>query len=208
MFEDKKIHFVLKCVVVALLLVLAVPAVTFNWAICHDGILGISSGRFFSEYRFDVIYSSGAFDQGGLTKLVVFIFAMELLAALCYVLSVSISRSRWWRVVCFAMVLAFFIAPVGINLLYSWELARYIAVMGITSMRIVGTLLSVLFFFVPMACLAGCIMGIKSTKRIFRAAIGYMLVAGVVFMTVNAAARKSISCHPRPTIIYPYNIHL
>ena len=208
MLENKKIRFVLKCVAVALLLILAVPTVTFNWSICHDGILGIASGRFVSEYRFDVIYSSGAFDQGGLTKLVVFIFAMELLAVLCYALSVSISRSRWWRVVCVAMVMAFFIAPVGINLLYSWELSRYIAVMGVTSMRIVGALLSVLFSFVPMACLAECLMCIKSTKRIICAAIGCMLAACAVFMTVNAAARKSISCHPRPTIIYPYNIHL
>ena len=207
LFEDKKIRIVLKCVAMALLPILAVPAVSFNWWICHNAIQGIASGRFFSEYRFNVIYSSGAFDQGGLTKLVVFIFASELLAVFCYALSLSISRSRWWRVVCIAEVMAFFAAPVGINLLYSWELARYIAVMGITSMRIVGALLSVLFLFVPMACLAGCFIGGKSTKRIVCIAIGCMLVAGAVFMTVNAAARKSISCHPRPTIIYPYNVH-
>ena len=101
------------------------------------------------------------------------------------------------------MVLVLFIAPVGMNLLYSWELARYIAVMGITPKRIEGALLSVLFLFVPMACLAGCFIGIKSTKRIIYAAFGCVLVAGIVFMTVNAAARKSISCHPLPTIIYP-----
>lgn len=82
MFEDKKTLFVLKCVVVALLLVLAVLTMTFNWLICHDGIQDIVSGRFSSEYRFNVIYSGGAFDQGGLTKLVILIFAMELLAVL------------------------------------------------------------------------------------------------------------------------------
>ena len=136
LFEDKKIRIVLKCVVVALLLVLAVLTMTFNWSICHDGIQDIVSGRFSSEYRFNVIYSGGAFDQGGLTKLVILIFAMELLAVLCYALAVSISHSRWWRVVCIAMVLVLFIAPVGMNLLYSWELARYIAVMGITPKRI------------------------------------------------------------------------
>ena len=203
LFEDKKILFVLKCFAVALLLVLAVPTMMFNCSICHDGIQGIVSGRFSSEYRFNVIYSGGAFDQGGLTKLAILIFAMELLTVLCYALSVLISRSRWWRVVCIAMVLVFFVAPVGMNLLYSWELARYIAAMGITPMRIEGALLSVLFLFVPMACLAGCLMGIKSTKRIICAAIGCMLAACAVFMTVNAAARKSISCHPLPTIIYP-----
>ena len=186
------LRIVLKCVVVALLLVLAVLTMTFNWSICHDGI-----------QRFNVIYSGGAFDQGGLTKLVILIFAMELLAVLCYALAVSISHSRWWRVVCIAMVLVLFIAPVGMNLLYSWELARYIAVMGITPKRIEGALLSILFLFVPMACLAGCFIGIKSTKRIIYAAFGCVLVAGIVFMTVNAAARKSISCHPLPTIIYP-----
>lgn len=203
LLEDKKILFVLKCMAVALLLVLAVPTMMFNCSICHDGIQGIVSGRFSSEYRFNVIYSGGAFDQGGLTKLAILIFAMELLTVLCYALSVLISRSRWWRVVCIAMVLVFFVAPVGMNLLYSWELARYIAAMGITPMRIEGALLSVLFLFVPMACLAGCLMGIKSTKRIICAAIGCMLAACAVFMTVNASARKSISCHPLPTIIYP-----
>lgn len=203
LFEDKKIRIVLKCFAVALLLVLAVLTVTFNWSICHDGIQDIVSGRFSSEYRFNVIYSGGAFDQGGLTKLVILIFAMELLAVLCYALAVSISHSRWWRVVCIAMILVLFIAPVGMNLLYSWELARYIAVMGITPKRIEGALLSVLFLFVPMACLAGCFIGVKSTKRIIYAAFGCVLVAGIVFMTVNAAARKSISCHPLPTIIYP-----
>ena len=203
MLEDKKILFVLKCVVVALLLVLAVLTMTFNWSICHDGIQDIVSGRFSSEHRFNVIYSGGAFDQGGLTKLVILIFATELLVVLCYALAVSISRSRWWRVVCIAMTLVFFIAPVGMNLLYSWELARYIAVMGITSKRIEGALLSVLFMFVPMACLAGSLISIKSTKRVVCAAIGCVFVAGAVFITVNAAARKSISCHPLPTIIYP-----
>lgn len=118
LFEDKKIRIVLKCFAVALLLVLAVLTVTFNWSICHDGIQDIVSGRFSSEYRFNVIYSGGAFDQGGLTKLVILIFAMELLAVLCYALAVSISHSRWWRVVCIAMVLVLFIAPVGMNLLY------------------------------------------------------------------------------------------
>ena len=124
-------------------------------------------------------------------------------AVLGYGLSVSISSPRWWRMVCIAMVLAFFVAPVGMNLLYSWELARYIAVMGVTPKRIEGALLSVLLLFVPMACFAGCFMGVKSIKRIVYAAIVCMLVAGTVFMTVNAAARKSISCHPLPTIIYP-----
>ena len=88
------LRIVLKCVVVALLLVLAVLTMTFNWSICHDGIQDIVSGRFSSEYRFNVIYSGGAFDQGGLTKLVILIFAMELLAVLCYALAVSISHSR------------------------------------------------------------------------------------------------------------------
>ena len=117
--------------------------------------------------------------------------------------SLLVLRSRWWRVVCIAMTLVFFIAPVGMNLLYSWELARYIAVMGITSKRIEGALLSVLFMFVPMACLAECFIGVKSAKRIIYAAFWCMLAAGIVFMAVNAAACKSISCHPLPTNIYP-----
>jgi hypothetical protein len=203
LFEDNKIRIVLKCVVVALLLVLAVPTMMLNWSNWDDVIQGIVSGRFSSKYRFDLIYSGGAFDQGGLTKLVILIFAMELLTLLCYALSVLISRSRWWRVVCIAMTLVFFIAPVGMNLLYSWELARYIAVMGITPKRIEGALLSILFLFVPMACLAGCFIGVKSAKRIIYAAFWCMLAAGIVFMAVNAAACKSISCHPLPTNIYP-----
>ena len=203
MLADKKNPPWVKCIAVALLLILAVPTMMLNWSNWDDGIQGIVSGRFSSKYRFDLIYSGGAFDQGGLTKLVILIFAMELLAVLCYALAVSISHSRWWRVVCIAMVLVLFIAPVGMNLLYSWELARYIAVMGITPKRIEGALLSILFLFVPMACLAGSLISIKSTKRVVCAAIGCVFVAGAVFITVNAAARKSISCHPLPTIIYP-----
>ena len=203
LFEDKKIRFLLKCVAVALLLVLAVPAVTVNWSICHDSILGIVSGRFFAEYRFDVIYSSGAFDQGGLTKLVIFIFVMELLAVLCYALAVSISRLRWWRVVCITMVLAFFVAPVGMNLLYSWELARYIAVMGITPSRITGVRFAILFLFVPLVCLTGCFIGAKSIKRMAITIGTCLLVAYMMFMTVDAAARKSVSCHPRPKLCQP-----
>ena len=203
MAEGGKILFVVKCVAVALLLILAVPILPLNWLICHDGIQGIFSGRFFSEYRFDVIYGCGAFDQGGLAKLVICIFVMESFAMLGYGLSVSISRPRWWRIVCIAIVMAFFVVPVGMNLLYSWELARYIAVMGVTPNRIVGALLSVLFLFVPMACLAGCFIGVKSARRIIYAAFWCMLAAGIVFMAVNAAACKSISCHPLPTNIYP-----
>lgn len=203
MLADKKNPSWVKCIAVALLLILAVPTMMLNWSNWDDGIQGIVSGRFSSKYRFDLIYSGGAFDQGGLTKLVILIFATELLVVLCYALAVSISRSRWWRVVCIAMTLVFFIAPVGMNLLYSWELARYIAVMGITSKRIEGALLSVLFMFVPMACLAECFIGVKSAKRIIYAAFWCMLAAGIVFMAVNAAACKSISCHPLPTNIYP-----
>ena len=203
MLADKKNPPWVKCIAVALLLILAVPTMMLNWSNWDDGIQGIVSGRFSSKYRFDLIYSGGAFDQGGLTKLVILIFATELLVVLCYALAVSISRSRWWCVVCIVMTMVFFIAPVGMNLLYSWELARYIAVMGITPKRIEGALLSILFLFVPMACLAGSLISIKSTKRVVCAAIGCVFVAGAVFITVNAAARKSISCHPLPTIIYP-----
>ena len=69
--------------------------------------------------------------------------------------------------------------------------------------RIEGAMLSVLFMFVPMACLAECFIGVKSAKRIIYAAFWCMLAAGIVFMAVNAAACKSISCHPLPTNIYP-----
>ena len=99
--------------------------------------------------------------------------------------------------------LAAFAVPVAMSFIYSWELARYIAVMGITPNRIIGVRFAILFLFVPLACLTGCFAGAKPIKRVAIAAGACLLAAYMTFMAVDAAARKSISRHPRPGLCWP-----
>ena len=196
--------FILKWLALSLLLLLAVPAVLANaMTYCHI-LPQIISGYLFS--RFDTVFAGGAFDQGGLTKPAMSIFMMEVFAALGYSLSVRISRPQWWRIACIMTCLAAFVAPVALAVHYSWELTRYIAVMGITPSRIMGVRFAILFLFVPLACLAGCFVGAKSIKRVAITAGTCLLVAYMMFRTVDAAARKSISCHPRPKRCMPNKI--
>ena len=159
------------------------------------------SGYLFS--RFDTVFAGGAFDQGGLTKPAMSIFMMEVFAALGYSLSVRISRPQWWRIACIMTCLAAFVAPIALAVHYSWELTRYIAVMGITPSRIMGVRFAILFLFVPLVCLAGCFVGAKSIKRVTITAGICLIVAYMMFRTVDTAARKSISCHPRPKLCMP-----
>ena len=180
---------------VPLLLFLAVPLNLMAY--------GMISFRFFSERRFDTVIAGGAFDQGGLVKLAILILVMEVVAALGYILSMSIIRPRWLRIACVIAFFAAFAVPVGATLLYSWELARYIAVMGTTPLRIVGVRFAIGFLFVPLICFTGCFAGVKSIRRIALLTMACMLMAYAAFMSVDAAARKSISRHPRPTRCLP-----
>ena len=198
--------FILKWLAILFLLLLSVPVVLLNvMAYCYT-LPEIISGHFFSEYRFDMICAGGCFDQGGLTKLAMCIFITEVFATLGYTLSVRISRPQWWRIACIITFLAAFVTPVAMSVLYSWELARYIAVMGITPNRITGVRFAIIFLFVPLVCLTGCFVGAKSIKRVAITAGTCLLVAYMMFMIVDAAARKSISCHPRPKLCMPNNI--
>ena len=186
---------------ISLLLLVAVPVVLFNAEAYCCILPKIISGSLFS--RFDTVFAGGAFDQGGLTKPAMCIFIMEMFATLGYGLSARISRPQWWRIACIMVFLAAFVAPVALTVHYSWELARYIAVMGITPRRIIGVRFAILFLFVPLVCLAGCFVSVKSIKRVAITAGTCLLVAYMMFMTVDVAARKSISCHPRPKICMP-----
>jgi len=177
---------------VPLLLLLAV---SLNWM--------VYSVISFRPYRFDAVTAGGAFDQGGLVKLAGFILVMEAIPALGYVLAASITRPRWLRIACVTAFSMAFAVPVGATLLYSWELARYIAVMGTTPRRIVGVRYAIIFLFVPLTCFAGYFTGVKSIKRIALLTMACIFMAYAVFMSIDAAARRSISRHPRPVICFP-----
>lgn len=159
-----------------------------------------------SKYRFSTVVAGGCYDQDGLARLVYNISALLIFTVLGYGLSVLISRLRWWRILCIASFFAALVVPVGATLLYSWELARYIAVMGVTADRICGVRCAVIFLFIEMICLTAYLAGVESIKRIIFAVILCLTGAFAIHMSVDVAARDSVSSHPRPSLCFPNNV--
>ena len=89
---------------------------------------------------------------------------------------------------------------------FTWELWRYIVVMGITVNRAKAVSLAILFFFIPMFCAVKWIAGRMSRAKNLRAAVICLLVALVIVIGINVAARCSLASHPRPTICEPYGV--
>jgi hypothetical protein len=131
---------------------------------------------------------------------------MMSIAVLAYCLAISISRQKWWRIACLTAFPFTVAIPVGATLMYSWELARYIAVMGVTPDRIIGARLGILLFFMPIFSIAGYFAGAKPIKRLVFTGIACLFGAYLAFMASDAAARKSISNHPRPRLCGPNNV--
>ena len=99
-----------------------------------------------------------------------------------------------------------FALPLMWSMWYTWELWRYIAVMEITVNRAKAVLLAILFFFAPVFCAVKWIAGRMPWKKNLRAAVICLLVALVIVIGINVAARCSLASHPRPTICEPYGV--
>lgn len=164
------------------------------------------SFRLCSERKFKTVIAGGALDQSGLTKFLLLTLLMMSIAVLAYCLAISISRQKWWRIACLTAFPFTVAIPVGATLMYSWELARYIAVMGVTPDRIAGARLGILLFFMPIFSIAAYFAGAKPIKRLVFTGVACLFGAYLAFMATDAAARKSISNHPRPRLCGPNNV--
>ena len=185
----------LMCVLTGLL---SVPAYRFAFH-CAPEFL---SGRYFTAYNFDTIVMGGAFDEGGLTKLLIVIVVLETFPVLAWYMCTLISTCRKWRVGCTAVFLLAFVLPTFAATLYTWELSRYIAVMGITAKRIVGIRYAILFFFTPVLCAVKWIAG-QMTWAKNALVIGVCLAAAYATVSgINIAARRSVASHPRPKMVF------
>ena len=162
--------------------------------------------RGFSEYDFSRVIAGAAFDQSGLTKVAVIIVLLEVWTVFNWHMCGLISRWRTWRIAYTSVFLTSFALPLMWSAGFTWELWRYIVVMGITVARAKAVLLAILFFFVPALCAVKWIAGrMPWTKNLL--AGGICLVAALaIVMGINCAARWSLASHPRPTICEPYGV--
>ena len=194
---ERFLRIILRCcvgLICVLMGLLSVPAYWFAFH-CAPEFL---SGQYFTAYNFDMITMGGAFDEGGLTKLLIVIVVLETFPVLAWYMCTLISSWRKWRVGCTVVLLLAFVLPTVAATMYTWELSRYIAVMGITAKRIVGVRYAILFFFTPLLCavkwIAGHMMWAKNAL-----VIGICLVvAYAIVLGINSAARQSVASHPRP----------
>ena len=65
------------------------PLVVVHSLVIITGWPLLFSRRFFTEYRFDVVVAGGAFDQSGLTKVLVIVLVLEFLVASSEVILVT-----------------------------------------------------------------------------------------------------------------------
>ena len=203
---NPRCRIVLRCIASAAFAVVGSMA-----ALCCYGMLccvvpEIWSGQFFAQYHWEAVSAGGAFDQGGLTKGVVIIFVLEVLVVLGRDLGALVSRRLPWLVGINAVFIAALVVPVALSLHLAWELSRLIAVMGLTLDRTFAVRLAILFLFVPVFCTARWTLGIAGVKRIVIVCVACQIVACAVFFAVDAAARRAVASHPRPTVCWPNNV--
>jgi hypothetical protein len=160
----------------------------------------------FAEYDFNRVIAGAAMDQSGLTKIAVIILLIEAWTIFNWHMCGLISRWRIWRLAHTSFFLIAFALPLMWSMWYTWELWRYIAVMGITVNRAKAVLLAILFFFSPAFCAVKWIVGQMPRTKNLRAAVICLSVALAVVLGINVAARLSLASHPRPTICEPYGV--
>jgi len=196
----------LRCIASAAFAIVGSMAVLCCFSILRDILPEIWPGQFFAQYHWEAVSAGGAFDQGGLTKGVVIIFVLEVLVVLGRDLGALVSRRRLWRVGLNTLFIAALVVPFVMSLHLAWELSRLIAVMGMTLHRVIAVRLVILFFFVPAFCTARWAIGIVGVKRIVMTCVVCQVVACAVFFAVDAAARRAVASHPRPTVCWPNNV--
>jgi hypothetical protein len=181
------------------------------WQFARFHCFGIAfSYNFFQkgllEYDFSRVIAGAAFDQSGLTKVAVVIVLLEVWTVFNSCVCGLVSRWRIWRIAYTSVFLMAFALPLMWSAGFTWELWRYIVVMGITVNRAKAVFLAILFFFVPASCAVKWIAGrMPWTKSLL--AGGICLVASLaIVMGINCAARWSLASHPRPTICEPYGV--
>ncbi len=160
----------------------------------------------FLKYDYSRVFAGAACDQGGLTKTAVIVFLLEAWTGFNWYMCRLVSKWRiWWFAHTFVFLLVF-VFPILLSAWFTWELWRYIAVMGITVNRAKAVLLAILFFFSPAFCAVKWIVGRMPRTKNLRAAVICLFVALAVVLGINVAARRSLASHPRPTICEPYGV--
>ena len=160
----------------------------------------------FLKYDYSRVFAGGACDQSGLTKNAFIVFLLEAWTVFNWYMCRLVSKRRIWWFAHTSVFLLVFVFPILLSAWFTWELWRYIVVMGITVDRAKAVLLAILFFFVPMFCAVKWIAWRMSRTKNLRAAVICLLVALVVVIGINVAARCSLASHPRPTICEPNNV--
>lgn len=201
-----KIGCTARCIATVAFLATALPAVLFHWIALVHGAPEILSGRFFSSYNWNAICGGGAFDQSGLTRMMIVVFFLETFAVLGRNLFVMLSSRRKWSICVNALFIVALVLPFVTAIFCSWELCRYIAVMGITNKRIIGVRYLILFMSIPMFCTLRWVIGTFSTRKIALMAVGCLLAAFTTFLAIDTAARRSVAAHPRPAWCWPNHV--
>ena len=189
---------------VAVFVACGILAYPFFWFTLRYGVPEILSGSL--KYDWNVVYAGGGFDQFGLTKLVICIFATEMFIVLGRFLFVKLSQNRIWRICVNTLSIAALIVPLIMSIYCAWELSRYIAVMGVTSDRIAGVRWVILFIFIAAYCTVKWIAGQITLKKHICMIAACLLAACTTFFAVDAAACRAVASHPRPQICCPNGV--
>jgi hypothetical protein len=189
---------------VAVFVACGILAAPFFWFTLRYGVPEILSGSL--KYDWNVVYAGGGFDQFGLTKLVICIFATEMFIVLGRFLFVKLSQNRIWRICVNTLSIAALIVPLIMSIYCAWELSRYIAVMGVTSDRIAGVRWVILFIFIAAYCTVKWIAGQITLKKHICMIAACLLAACTTFFAVDAAACRAVASHPRPQICCPNGV--
>ncbi len=154
----------------------------------------------------DRVCGGGAYDQDGLTKMLAFVLTMEVFVVFGRNLFAGRSVRREWRIAANAVSIAALSVPFVLSMMVAWELARYIAVMGVTPRRIVGVRFTLLFMAVPVFCAVRWIAGSVPKRRLVLFGAASLCAAFALFFSIDAAARRFVDTHPRPEVCGPNRV--
>ena len=193
---------------VAVFVACGILAAPFFWFTLRYGLPDILSGRFFTEYDWDAVCAGGCWDQGGLTRYMMCIFAAEMFVVLGRFLFAKLPRNLIWRICVNTLSIVALVVPLAMSLYCAWELSRYIAVMGVTSDRIQGVRWVLLLIFAPVFCMVKCLAGQMTLKMRIWMAMACLFTACAAFFAIDAAACRAVASHPRPRICYPNRVYV
>lgn len=174
------------------------------WCALVDGMTG-----YFHYFSWDTVSCGGAFDQGGLTKMVAFTVAALLFPVLLggWFWLLFLRMGKRLRMGVGVLLAVLLLLPLGALACFEWELSRLIFVMGVTSDRVTAVVGAVVLVMFILTALVELLVPRPLQEQRLRREFGIsLLCAGMLFVGIYVCARQATLSHPWPQRCLPNGV--